>query len=461
MLKKGVVGLLLMLCGIISRGQVVFNINSTNIKQTSLSLDQATTYYTSPLISLVPSITVRTDAGFLTGNTLPVNLFTAKIIGTGGNLLNVLSSSQTVTLSGTAQNAYGQLLSLLHTGAINWRYGFQGWAAYAMQAGTYSVGLNFGTGGLGQGTLTPAATTLTVNVDAFINQSSSLTNVQFKVNSLNYFRSLPLSSANDVAITTTVPYGTRIRTTGARLNYSNGSAGVPDPQTSTGNITARLTTAGTTKSINLQNVFQNLTPAGGAAIPAGNQPLNTVTIAINPSDLKAAFSAKGQYQTSLFYEIFDAQATALAPTVAFTCPLTITVDELAELKVNQTDVSLSYNSAVNYAQGVKSDVPGHLTLSSTIPYDVYVKANAANMVNGTQAIPVSLIDVTPLTPVKQATLATVSLSTIPQKIISGGMPEIDLPVDIRYAIPASRSSQLLNKAAGSYSTTVTYSFVAP
>lgn len=439
-----------------SYGQVVFNITSSNITQSSITVDQTTNVYTAPAISLIPSINLKSDAGYLTGGVLPVSMFTAKIIGTAGNLLNVLSATQTVTLSTSAQNAYAQLLSVLQSGGINWRYSMQGWNAYALKAGTYSTGITFGTAGLFQGSLSPLTSTLMLNVSAFITQSTSVPGVQFRVSSLNAFRGSALSSVNDVTVISTVPYGLKIKASGGNFTFTDGYAGVTNVQTSTGKITAQVTT----NSKSLQNVFQTLTPAAGINVPTGNSKVNTVTVAITAADLKAAFAAKGQYATTLNYEVFDQQESPQASSATFSFPLRVIIDELAELKVNQVDVNLNYSTAKDYAQGVTSDVANHLTLSSTVPYDVYVKAGSVNMLNGTQSIPVNVLDVTPVTPL-QGTVNSINLSTTAQKIISGGSAVIDQPVNVRYAIPASRSQQLLNKATGSYSTTVTYSFMVP
>ncbi|WCT10246.1 hypothetical protein [Mucilaginibacter jinjuensis] len=446
--------------------QVVFNITSSNITNASpLSVDNATTVYTAPVIALAPTISVKSAAGILArtggGTGLSPGLFTVKIIGTGGSLLNVLSTSPTITLSNSAQNIYTSVLSAIATGAINLRYAtLSNVNATTWVAGSYTTDLTFAASAvaLPPGTLNPTVGSLTVNVASFIAVTPTPTSIALTVNSLNYYRTTTLSGTYGIATTTTVPYGIRLKNNASAFSYSNGYSGATDPGAATTRLSGQMTSPTTGSTITGGTSFTNL--ATGLSVPTNNLQTNVITLSITPANLKAAFLQKGTYTTSVNFEIFDAQTTPTATTQTLSCPLTITVSDLSELKVNQTDINLNYTGSSDYVNGIFADAAGHLTLSNTNPFDVYVKASSSTLSNGTNTIPVGVITIAPM-PAYAGSFTTVSLSATGQKILSGFVPAVDKALNVRYSIPAANSPQLLGKPAGTYNTTVTYSFVAP
>ncbi|PIH00828.1 hypothetical protein CS542_03415 [Pedobacter sp. IW39] len=50
-------------------------------------------------------------------------------------------------------------------------------------------------------------------------------------------------------------------------------------------------------------------------------------------------------------------------------------------------------------------------------------------------------------------------SASPQTIITSANPTIDRLLNLQYRIPSAQTSNLLNKTAGSYNTTITYTIV--
>ncbi|NCD72147.1 hypothetical protein [Mucilaginibacter agri] len=448
-----------------ARGQVNFSITSSNITQTSLTVDNPTTVYTAPLVALAPTITLKsTTGGTLTktggGTGVSVSLFSAKIIGSGGSLLNLLGTTPTITLSSTPQSIYTSVLTALPSGALNFRYTLSGVNTTTWLAGSYTSDLTFAASAVltNPGTLSPTVGSLNLNVAAFITASGLPASMSLTVTSLDFYRSSTLSGTYSIATTTTVPYGIRLKNSASTFTYSNGYSGAPNPNTATTLMTGQMTAPSTGTAITGGSSFNNL--ATGLAVPTNNAQTSTITLSIKPADLKSGFTQKGTYTTNVNYEVFDSQTTPLATTQAFSCPLTITVNDLSELKVNQTDINLNYNTSSDYTNGVFADANGHITLSNTNPYDVYVKASSTTLTNGANTLPVGVITISP-TPASAGSFSTVSLSATAQKIISASSPIIDRTLNVRYAIPAANSAQLLGKPAGTYNTTVTYSLIAP
>ena len=446
-----------------ANGQVVFNITSSNIKQSgALTVDNATTVYTAPFIGVAPTISLRTSSNTLAktggGTGLAASLFTSSIIGTGGGLINVLNTTPNITLSNTPQAVYSSVLSVLPGGAINFRYSVMP-SSNIWLAGVYTTNLTFGISGINPGNISPTTAGLTVNVDAFIEATNSIANMQLTVNSLSYYRNTTLSANHDFTVTTTVPYGLRLKTNAANFSYTNGYTGAPDPSTATNLLTAQMSTPVSGNAVSPTASFTDLT-AAGLSVPSGNQQTNTISVGISPVNLKTGFLQQGTYSATLNYELFDSQQFPSATKKVITMPLTLVVNDMSELKVNHTDVNLTYSNATDYANGIYTDVTNHVTFSKTTAYDVYVKANASTLTNGSNSLPVDIITLSP-SPGYAGSFNTVNLSSTSQKLISAAAPVVDKSLNVRYAIPNTKTSQLLGKAAGTYSTVVTYSIIAP
>ncbi|OKS86599.1 hypothetical protein [Mucilaginibacter polytrichastri] len=441
-----------------------FNITSANITTTSpLTVDNATTVYTQPVVALIPNITLKSSPSGLLARTgggtgILANIFSVKLIGTGGNLINVLGTAPSITLTSTAQSIYSTVLGALPGGALNFRYTLSGVNTNTWIAGSYTSELNFGITGISSGSVSPLQGSLNLNVAAFISAVPTPTSLAFTINSLDYYRASTISGTYSIATTTTVPYSIRLKNNAATFSYSNGYSGATDPATPTTLLTAQATAPATGTAITGGTSFTNLIT--GLAVPTANLQTNVITLSIKPTNLKTGFLQKGIYTTTVTFEIFDAQTTPTATTQTLTCPLTITVSDLSELKVNQADINLNYTGSADYTNGIYADASGHLTLSNTNPFDVYVKASSSTLSNGANTLPVSVITIAPM-PAYPGSFTSVNLSATAQKILSGTVPAVDKILNVRYAIPAAKSPQLLGKPAGTYNTTVTYSFIAP
>ncbi|MNR27287.1 hypothetical protein D3C85_1445530 [compost metagenome] len=104
-------------------------------------------------------------------------------------------------------------------------------------------------------------------------------------------------------------------------------------------------------------------------------------------------------------------------------------------------------------------MPAHLKLSKTTPYNLYVRATSASFASGVNSVPLNVLRIGPMP--GETGMQTVTLSTTPQQLINAANPTVDRSLSIRYSIPASETSKLLNKPAGTYSTNIIFSFIAP
>ncbi|MBZ4192461.1 hypothetical protein [Niabella beijingensis] len=435
-------------------------ITSSNIASEVAVSDNSFTA-NSCLLALGAYIRARAAADF-TPVLTPSILSKIRLLVTAiGPNISLGGSSTERALSTADQTLYSALLSLASGGAVTIRYRIPQteMTSYAWKAGTYSTNLIFTTPG---GTLCLGASTypgtLRVIVNPFIVVPAPA-GITATVDNLDYFRSTALSSSHTLPFTYTVPLGLRVKTATSTFAYSNGYPGAPNPGTGTGNLSASVSAPVPGAGIALSSTYQNLSPAGGYTVPAGNKQTNTVSYTITPANLKAGFIQKGTYIATLNYEAFDAGTTPQAATVSPSSLFTVNVADLGELRVNNSDVTLSFNNLNDYQEGVSASLNNALTISKTTAYDVYVKASSSSLVNGSNTIPVGCVSISSST--GDPSVTPVTLSSTAQKILSASAPVIDRQVGLQYSIAADKVPQVLGKPPGTYNTTITYSFVAP
>jgi hypothetical protein len=150
----------------------------------------------------------------------------------------------------------------------------------------------------------------------------------------------------------------------------------------------------------------------------------------------------------------NAQATANAN-------LNVVLADVRSIKVNpaQSTVSLNFSSSTDYQNGVSLMQQAHLEITSTGGYQVKVKASGASLTNGTSTIPVSTIMLTPTLSAgsvdEGVSFTPVSLSSTQQSLINTANGSVKIFFDMKYA--ASGGQNYINKKAGTYITTVTFS----
>ncbi|MCU7693727.1 hypothetical protein ACFSPU_05220 [Haoranjiania flava] len=125
-------------------------------------------------------------------------------------------------------------------------------------------------------------------------------------------------------------------------------------------------------------------------------------------------------------------------------------------------VEFSYPNAASYTVDQVVSLAGHLKVTATKIFQVTVKAAGANFVNGTNNIPVGVMDITPTVPAGSGGTATkVTLTAAEQPILTGVKAGIQT-IDVKYSIPADRAQKdILGKPQGTYQQTIVYTFTQP
>ncbi len=144
--------------------------------------------------------------------------------------------------------------------------------------------------------------------------------------------------------------------------------------------------------------------------------------------------------------------------------MNVVLADIRSIKVNpaQNTVSLNFATASDYDNGVSSLQNAHLEISSTGGFIVSAKSSSPNLVNGANTIPVNTIKLTPSlsaiasnsTTIGTPTNRTISLSPIQTTFISSRLGATKVFFDVDYK--ASGGAQYINKAAGTYTSTITY-----
>ncbi|WP_300597749.1 hypothetical protein [Niabella sp.] len=416
----------------------------------------ASGYNYNPLLALLPNILVKGNGDLnpspVTGIVVPLSKISARFIkGTNQDNAVILNmSNQPITSALLA-------LGLLNKGDFEVKYEAASLGATAWQAGTYSNTLAYSLSGISVGTVTPAEVILTVVVDPLIKESMAPADISLLVDNLKYFRNITLEFNNAFQLRHTVPVQLSLAANTTQLGFTNGYAGVADPQTAVGKIQVQMTTP-TGAIMPLTTTSQQL--VANAPVPVGNKTSFTARFFISPADLKTAFINKGNYSTTLALQGTNASPAAIYSKVL---NLNVIVNDLSEFNLSTTGVTLPFQTAADYKNGVALDIANHLQVSKTTPYDISVRASAADFTgSGTASgatLPASILELSPVA--GQTGVNTVSaLSTTDQLLVSGALPVVDRYLNIRYRIPPSRTQYLINKPAGTYTAVINYTLTA-
>ena len=215
-------------------------------------------------------------------------------------------------------------------------------------------------------------------------------------------------------------------------------------------------------AINISSADQLLTSATGVPVVLTNKSALTSTLGISGANLSSNFVQAGTYTVPLVYTVSKTATSFPSTPISKTMNsnVQVNVSNLMEVVVLNSQIDLTVNTAAKYQQGVTTTVPNQARLSSTVPYNITVKASGPNLSSsGGVNIPVGVITIEGMP--GQSGITPIVLSATPQTIITSGDPVIDRLLNLQYRIPATQTSNLLNKAAGRYDTTITYSIVAP
>ncbi|MDR2275224.1 MAG: hypothetical protein LBF27_30210 [Sphingobacterium sp.] len=418
------------------------------------------------LLSLLPSIYVKATSQFFTstsgnGATVPLNIAHLKIQSINGVL--VLNNNVEITLAQNEQDLMSSLaqLNLAGSGPViaNFRLttANQTWVS-----GIYETSLGVRATGVLGGKIDPPETRFTLNVPAFITAPTTIGTTSLLVNNLSFYRSANgISSNTNIPLSCTVPYLPAIRTNNAsQFNFSSSLPYNNSPIVPVSTVNVNLTGIPSATTIPLSSSDQALTTAASLAVPNNNNTSLTYTFSIPAAQLKNSFIQAGTYAVPLRHN-WSSVPTNSTTAAQATGSLEIVVNDLSELVINpaQQAINFAFTTTDHYKNGISQDMPAHLKLSKTTPYNLYVRATSPSFNSGANTIPLDIMRIGPAT--GETGINTITLSATAQKLIDSANPVIDRNIGIRYSIPASETGKLLNKPAGTYSSTIVFSFTAP
>jgi len=421
--------------------------------------------YSFTLLALLPTISTKAinSTSFVSttgGGTVPLNVAHLKLEKI--NNLSLLGSSNDVTLS-TADQVLISALATVSLSAgpviINSRLvtSNQTWVA-----GIYKTTLSLTASGILGGTITPSSQDFSISVPGFISPPPSIGTTSILVNDLSYYRTANGISSNSVIpLSTTVPYIPSIKSGNTQFSFSTTSAYNTLPVTSVSTVSATLTGIANTTTAALSTTDQSLTNTAGITVPTNNNQTLTYTYNIGLNQLKTNFIQAGTYAVPLTYtwnKLSSAYPSGSVQSQA-NGNLSVVVSDLGEIVANQQAVNLAFATTNDYKNGVNLNMPAHLKISKTTPYNLYVRATSTSFTSGANSIPLNVLRIGPMA--GQSGMNTITLSTTAQQLIQNADPVIDRNLNILYSIPASATGMLLNKPAGAYTANIIFSFVAP
>lgn len=461
-LKKKLYILLNLFCSLVltttAVAQVTINIPESNIRtQSDYTAEAIGGPSLNGLLSLVPTINIKSNLanfpisiGPTSIPSVPLNRFFVKIYSIG-SLVLLGSSTEQFPSNTEAKSIYGGLASV-SPGPIKSNYRIQ-IGGYAWHAGTFSNTIVFSLTGL-LGSIGSPNQLINIAVPPFITTETTTADIALNVTSLDQFRSTGVTANGNLNYFTTVNTNIRLKSTAANFSFNKTYPNLPVPVNASTLLNVKIPAF---TAVNPNTTDQNV--ATSVAVPIGNKNVNTPTYTITAANLKTNFIQAGIYTLPITYSI-PPVTTNEATTASVSGNTTINVASISELIVSQPAVKLIFGTTNDYKNGVSVTVGNHLSVSSTVPYDITVKASGANLTSASgNTLPVNLIRIEG--GAGQAGVTPITLSATAQKIVSASAPAIDRQLSIKYSIPSAQAAQLLNKAGGDYTTTVTYTIVAP
>jgi|GEM_PF-335223 len=431
--------------------QVTFNLTDAQITgQQDQTISQASGSFLGSLLlgSLDYASTTGTGNFVTTAGSPDLPLSVAHVRVNSIGTINLGGARPEITLSSQSQSLYAWLLNI-GAGALtlNFRLGIAG---TAWNAGTYTSvnSLTY---------TTPATQTLTINVPSFLTVNTSPANVVLNVASLANFRSGSLTGSHSFDHSTSLATDLKLKSNLPSFTFSTTHPKIADPAVTANSVQAALTSPTGGSTISLAATDQALST--NIPVQATNRRSMTTQFSVNAASLKASIAQAGTYTLPLSYTLAKhttANGTALSASTPAT--LQIVVPRLFEFIVPMADVLLNINSVSTYRNGV-TVVSAPFMLSSTVPYNLSVSASG-DFTNGSGAtIPANTVVVEGIA--SETGVVTVALTNTAQTLISGASPVIDRNLRLQYRIPADRTTNLLGKTAGTYQSTITYTFTAP
>lgn len=150
----------------------------------------------------------------------------------------------------------------------------------------------------------------------------------------------------------------------------------------------------------------------------------------------------------------------------------VTIAQVQSIQVSQPTVSINMTQPSHFISGNSSGLQSnHVRVSSSTAYQVTVKTSTQYFSrNGNSTtLPVNTVAVKTTTgnltnsnaapPAGLQVVPQIFLSTLPTTIITSPAGEWGRGFNVNYTIPETKSPSYLNRQAGTYSTTVTYTLI--
>lgn len=386
-----------------------------------------------------------------TSSPLPLSVVYIKAISIGG--VSLLGSTTEVNLTQVAQTTYATVLGL-GGGAFTADYRMA-IAGNAWLAGIYTTPITYTN-------VTPASPTLSITVPGLITLNTVVTNpTTMTVNALSAFRSGGGASAtNTFDYYSTVPTDITLKSTGSTFSFSTTQLFNSTPVVASSQLSSLLSGAYAGSAINLSTTDQAISTASSVPVVVTNKNSFTNTLSISAANLKSSFAQAGTYTLPIVYTVAK-KSSAYPLTLTsgtMNSSVQVTVTKMSELTIPASTVNLSFNSAAAYSQGLTAVMPNPITVSSTVPYNVTVRSSG-NFISGANSIPAGVVTIEGIP--AQTGITPVQLSTTATALFTGANPEIDRALNLQFRVPASQTTNLLNKPVGTYNATVTFTIVAP
>jgi hypothetical protein len=437
--------------------QVTVTIPAVNITgQTDYTLSAASSGTTGTLglggtikVSSTTANIPATTSG--TSSPLPLSVVHIRANTIGG--LSLLGFTTEVNLTQGAQTTYATVLGL-GGGAFTADYRMA-IAGHAWLAGTYTTPITFTN-------LTSASPTLSITVPGFITLNTVVTTpTTMTVNTLSAFRpGGGVSATHTFDYYSTVPTDVFLKSTGSTFSFATTQLFNSTPAVPSGKLTVLLSGTYAGSAINLSATDQAISTTASVPVVVTNKNSHTNTLSISAADLKANFAQAGTYTLPIVYTVAK-KSTAYPLTLTsgtMNSSVQVTVAKMSELSIPASAVDLSFNSAAAYNQGLTAAMPNPITVSSTVPYNVTVRASG-NFISGANSIPIGVLTVEGTA--AQTGINPVILTATAQNLFTSADPVIDRAINLQFRVPNTQTVNLLNKPPGTYTATLTFTIVAP
>jgi hypothetical protein len=383
--------------------------------------------------------------------TLPLTIINLQVDRIAG--ISVLDSKPIIALPSALTDFYYTTVGLFNGDLfVNYWLIIPG---TAWIAGTYSTDLAFSTN-----VINTPPNKIQVTVPAFITP-----NLQPAIATLNVTTFNPYRGSELINATSTFDYFSSVETllsikAGSEFTFVPAQAHPVLPiLTNISTVRAILSDGAIAKAVNLSTTDQTYT-LSALTVPVNNKLSFTSNFSINAANLKSTFAQAGTYTLPITYSI-DKTGILYAGAVAtktMSSSVKLVVSKMSEISAVINPVTFAFNTAAKYKTGLTAAVTTPVTLSSTVPYSLSVKADG-DFILGGNSIPAGVITIEGAG--AQTGITPVVLSTTSQNLVLSATPEIDRLINLQYRIPATQTYRLVGKPAGTYTANITYTLVAP